>query len=149
MQENMQYLGFDIGYAWWTLAASKANPLIAGKVPHEDPEKGIHDVCSFIGACTFSCRHVKNFTYTSAILKDLIKNSTTWHWGPQGQQAFDDLKYKLANAKCLGVSEVQRENILVTDPSNVGGGGTLFQWQALEKEEFNSTISQWGTDGLN
>ena len=25
----------------------------------------------------------------------------------------------------------------------------LFQWQALEKEEFNSAISQWGTDGLN
>ena len=33
--------------------------------------------------------------------------------------------------------------------SNVGGGGTLFQWQALEKEEFVSAIYQWGTDGLN
>ena len=37
----------------------------------------------------------------------------------------------------------------MTDPGNVGGGGTLFQWQALEKEEFNLAISQWGTDGLN
>ena len=37
----------------------------------------------------------------------------------------------------------------MTDPSNVGGGGTLFQSQALEKEEFDSAISQWGTDGLN
>ena len=26
MQETMQYLGFDIGYGWWTAAASKANP---------------------------------------------------------------------------------------------------------------------------
>ena len=32
----------------------------------------------------------------------------------------------------------------MTDASNVGGGGTLFQWQALEKEEFDSAISQWG-----
>ena len=37
----------------------------------------------------------------------------------------------------------------MTDTSNVGGGGTLFQWQALEKEEFDSAISQWGTEGLN
>ena len=38
---------------------------------------------------------------------------------------------------------------LVTDASNVGGRGTLFQWQALEKEEFDSAISQWGTEDLN
>ena len=43
----------------------------------------------------------------------------------------------------------QGEIILVTDASNVGGGGTLFQWQALEKEGFDSAISQWGTDRLN
>ena len=55
----------------------------------------------------------------------------------------------MANAKCLGVPRAQGEIILVTDASNVGGGGTLFQWQALEKEEFDSAISQWGTDGLN
>ena len=33
----------------------------------------------------------------------------------------------------------------MTDASNVGVGGTLFQWQALEKEEFDSAIPQ----GLN
>ena len=48
----------------------------------------------------------------------------------------------MANAKCLGVPKV------VIDASNVGAGGTLFQWQALEKEEFRSATSQWGTDGL-
>ena len=55
----------------------------------------------------------------------------------------------MGNAKCLGVPRVLGEIILVTDASNVGGGGTLFRWQALEKEEFNSAISQWGTDRLN
>ena len=37
----------------------------------------------------------------------------------------------------------------MTNASNVGRGGTLFQWQALQKEEFDSAISQWGTDELN
>ena len=149
MQETMQYLGFDVGYGWWTPAASKAKPLMDAKVRHEDPKKGLHDVRSFIWACNFYHRHIKNFTYTSAVLTDLIKKSTTWRWGPQEQQAFDELKDKVANAKCLGVPRAQGEIVLVTDASNIGGGGTLFQWQALEKEEFDSATSQWGTEGLN
>ena len=94
-------------------------------------------------------RHIKNFTYTSAILTDVIKKTTTWRWGPREQEAFDELKDKVANAKCLGVPRAQGEIILVTDASHVAGVGTLFQWQALEKEEFDSAISQWVTDGLN
>ena len=149
MQETMQYLGFDIGYGWWTPAASKAKPLMDAKVRHEDPKKGPQDVRSFIGACSFYRRHIKNFIYTGAILTDVIKKSTTWCWGLKEQQAFDELKDKVANAKCLGVPRAQGEIIVVTDTSNVGGGGTLFQWQALENEEFDWAIFQWGTDGLN
>ena len=78
-----------------------------------------------------------------------LKKSSTWRRGPQEQQAFDELKDKVANAKCMGVATAQGEIVLVTDASNLGGGGTLFQWQALEKEEFDSAISQWGTEGLN
>ena len=113
------------------------------------PEKGLHDVRSFIRACNFYRRHIKNFTYTSAILTHLIRKSTTWRLGPQEQQAFDKLKGTVASAKGLRVPRARGEIILVTDVSNVGGGGTLPQWQALEKEEFDSAISKWGTDGLN
>ena len=31
MQETMKYLGFDIGYGWWTPTASKARPLMDAK----------------------------------------------------------------------------------------------------------------------
>ena len=78
MQETRQYLGFDVGYGWWTPAASKAKPLMDAKVRHEDPKKGLNDVCSFIGAWNFYRCHIKILTYTSAILMVLIKKSTTW-----------------------------------------------------------------------
>ena len=149
MQETLQYLGFDVAYGWLTPAASKAKPLMDAKVRHENPKKELYDVRRFIGACNFYHRHIKNFTSSSAILTDLIKKSTTLLWGPQEQQAIDVLQDKVANAKCLGVPRAQGEVFLVTDASNVGGGETLFQWQALEKEEFDLAISQWGTDGLN
>ena len=48
MQETVQYLGFDIGYGWWTPAASKAKPLMDAKVRHEDSKKGLHDVRAFM-----------------------------------------------------------------------------------------------------
>ena len=130
-------------------STSKAKPLINAKVQHEDPKKGLHDVRSFIEACNFYRRHIKNFTYTSAILTDLIKKSTTWRLGPQDRQAFDELKSKSPTLSAWACLQHKGEIILVTDACNVGEGGTLFQWQALEKEEFNSAISQWGTDGLN
>ena len=149
MQETMQYLGFDIGYGRWTPAACKPKPLMDAKVRHEDPKKELHDVRSFIGACNFYHRHIKNFSYTRAILTDLIKKSTTWCWGPQEKQAFDELKKKVANAKCPGVPRAQGEIMVVTDASNMGRGGTLLQWQALDTEQFDSAISQSGTDGLN
>ena len=103
MQETMQYLGFKRGYGEWTPAASKVKPLVDAKVRHQDPKKGIHDVRSLIGACNFYRRHINNFTYTSAILTDLIKKSTIWRWGPE------ELKDKVANAKCLGVPRAQGE----------------------------------------
>ena len=78
MQETMQYLGFDIGYGWWTPAAYKAKPLMDAKVRHQDPKKELHDVHSSIGACNFYRRHIKNFTYTSAILTGLISKTSTW-----------------------------------------------------------------------
>ena len=60
--------------------------------------------------------------------------------GPEEQAAVEELKYKVANIQCLGGPKAQGENILVTEASNVGGGGTLYQWQAIE-EVFKSTIS--------
>ena len=53
MQETMQYLGFDIGYGCWTPEASKAKLLMDAKVQYEDPNKALHDVRSFFGACNF------------------------------------------------------------------------------------------------
>ena len=82
------------------------------------------------------------------MLTGLITTSTTWLWGLQEEQAFEELREKGANAKCSGVPNGRGEIVLLTDASKVGGGGRFFEWQPLEKEEFESAISCWGTDGL-
>ena len=50
MREEMEYLGFDVGYGWWKPAASKMQPLQDMQI-RDDPKKGLHDVRSFVGAC--------------------------------------------------------------------------------------------------
>ena len=52
MKEEMEYLGFDVGYGWWKPAASKMQPLQDMQI-RDDPKKGLHDLRSFVGACNF------------------------------------------------------------------------------------------------
>ena len=71
MREEMEYLGFGVGYGWWKPDASKMQPLQHMQIPN-DPKKGVQNVPSFIGARKFHLRHIQNFTYSSAPLTDLI-----------------------------------------------------------------------------
>ena len=75
MKEEMEYLGFDVGYGWWKPAASKMLPLQDMQI-RDDPKKGLHDLGSFVGACNFYRRHIHNFTYSSSPLSDLIQKTS-------------------------------------------------------------------------
>ena len=55
--EEMEYLGFDVGYGWWKRAASKMQPLQDMRI-RDDPKKSLHDVRSLISACNFYRRHI-------------------------------------------------------------------------------------------
>ena len=64
---------------------------------------------SFLGAANFLRRYVRNFTFSSAILTDLLKHSNRWDWTPEHERAFNELKEKIANAKGLGVPQPKGE----------------------------------------
>ena len=84
MEEEMEYLCFDVGYGCRKPAASKMQPLQDMQVC-DDPQQGLHDVRSFVGACNFYCRRIHNFTHSSAPLTDLIKKTTPWWWTARGE----------------------------------------------------------------
>ena len=100
IKEEMEYLGFDVGYGWWEPAASKMQPLQDMQI-RDDPKKGLHNVRSFVGACDFYRRHIHNFTYSSAPLTDLIKKSTPWRWTAREEECVQELKKKIASSNCL------------------------------------------------
>ena len=113
----------------------------------DDPKKALHDVRIFVGACNFYWRHMHNFTYSSAAVTDLIKKPTPWRWTAGDRECFQELKKKMASSNCLGLPRPKGENILITDASDVGSGGTIYQRQELNPAEL--TRCHYRTSGLN
>ena len=146
MREEMEYLGFDIGYGWWKPAASKTHPLQDMQV-RDDPKKGLRDIRSFIGARNCYRRHIHNFTYSSAPLTDLIKKTNPWWWTDREEACLQEMKKKISSTNCPGVSRPKGEIILVTDACDVGGGGTLYHWQELNPAELSHC--QFQNSGFN
>ena len=91
MREEMEYLGFDVGYGWWKPAASKMQPLQDMQI-RDDPKKGLHDVPSFIGACYFHRRYMHKLTYSPAPLTDLIKETNPWRCTDKEGACFQECK---------------------------------------------------------
>ena len=90
----LEYLGFDVRYGWWKPAASKIQPLQVMQIRH-DPKKGLQDVQSVIGVCSFYRCHIHNFTCSSAPLTDLIKKTNPWLWTDREEACFQELKKKV------------------------------------------------------
>ena len=110
------------------------------------PEKPVPSP-SFVGACNFYRRHIHNFTYCSSPLTDLIKKTTPWRWTAREEECFQELKKKIASSNCLGVPRPKGEIVLITDASDVGGAGTIYQWQELNPAEL--THCHYRSSGLN
>ena len=148
LREQLDFLGYEMGYGWWRPNPSKLQPLLSAQIQQSTPTKSLKALQSFLGAANFYRRHVTNFTYSSAPLTDLIKKSSEWRWGEREQQSFEELKSKLAACTLLGVPKAQGEIVLITDASDVGGGGSLFQWQKLSNEELSSVELELRTLGV-
>ena len=113
----------------------------------DDPKKGLHNSRSFEGACNCYRRRIHNFTYSSARLTDLIKKATAWRWTAREEECFQELKKKIASSNCLGVPRPKGEIVLISNASDVGGDGTIYQWQELNQAEL--THCHCRTSGLN
>ena len=127
MQEKIDNLGFKISWGTWSPSPSKVKALLDIKVTN------LKTLRSFLGALNFYRRHIPSFTDSSAILTDLTKKDVIWTSTKAHEEKFQELKKKLANLNELGVPRPHGEIILASDGSDVGGGSTIFQWQALEK----------------
>jgi hypothetical protein len=135
---KMEYLGFEVSWGSWRPSQSKVQAIQSFKV------RSLKDLRSFLGACNFFRRHVKNFTYSTASLTDLLKKNARFHWSSKEEALVSEIKQKLLTTTPLGVPRSSGEMVIVTDASDQGGGGTLLQWQAMDPQQVPSSFSTQG-----
>ena len=138
LKEEVDYLGFTIGWGKWQPSKKRVQAILNSKV------ENLKDLRSFLGAMNFYRRHCKNFTFSSAPLSELLKKNVKWRWGVEEQKAFQELKDKIASMEVLGVPRPFGEIVMVTDSSNVGGGSTIFQWQTLDPQQIPNKYTTFG-----
>ena len=136
LKTETDYLGLHIGDGWWKPQDQKMKPLMDFDLKDSTSKaERVQKIRQFIGSSDFYRQHLRNFTEASAPLTDLIKKETPWRWGPIEKQAIKDVKKRIRECLVLGVPQRYGEMIIITDASNVGGGGTLLQWQKLTKDQ--------------
>ena len=130
MQEEIEYLGFQVGWRWWRPATDKVAPLLNATI-RDYKTRGVKDIRAYLGSCNFYRRHIPTFTYNSHLVMDLIKKNVPWKWTPENESQFQEIKEKLSSLRKLGTPARDGEFVVIKDASLVGGGGTLLQWQPI------------------
>ena len=74
MQEEIEYFGFQVGWRWWRPVNDKVAPILKATI-RDDKTRGVKEIRAFLGSCNFYRRHIRTFTYSSHLLKDLTKKT--------------------------------------------------------------------------
>ena len=82
---------------------------------------------SFLGACNYYRRFVKNYSHTAAPLNELLADHVRFVWGERQERAFAQLKHELCNTPVLAFPQPDGVFVLDTDASEFGIGSVLSQ----------------------
>lgn len=70
-----------------------------------------------LGIASWYRRFVPNFSQLVSPMNQLLKKKVKWHWGPDQERAFMDLKDTLTHSPVLGCPNFEHPFILQTDAS--------------------------------
>ena len=112
-----------------------------GIYPDGDKVKALQEVSSpdsvrqlrrFLGAASFLRKFVPHFSHLSAPLTLLLKKNVPFDWGPEQENAFQELKDAISDQVLLTAPKGSGPFAIASDASNRGIGAVLMQWQEEE-----------------
>ena len=121
-QSEVQYLGHIVGRE-----GVRTDPAKVAAVRDWPTPANLRELRSFLGLATYYRRFVKQFSQIAAPLHELTKKGLRWHWTPECEEAFKELKQALIAAPVLPYPDPSIPYILDTDASQEGLGAVLSQ----------------------
>jgi hypothetical protein len=117
-----------------------------GLTPTPDKVKAIKEctaptsksaVRSFLGMTGYLAKFIPRYASLTQELRELTRNETKFHWGPEEQNAFEKLKQTISNDDTIAFFHPERPTMVRTEASyNEGLSAGLFQrrergWQPV------------------
>ena len=127
-QTEVTFLGYSLkgGRRWLT----EARKQTVTQIPPPKTKKGLRE---FLGTAGFCRLWIPGFAALAAPLFPLLKEKTDFVWGPDQQQAFDNIKRALLSAPALALPDVEKPFTLYVDEKNGIAKGVMTQTLGLWK----------------
>lgn len=127
----MKFLGFIVDKDGLRPDPEKIAPVI--NFPRPTNKKQVR---SFCGLVNWYHRHLQNVAEVQGPLNKLCSVNVDWKWGEEEEQAFQQLKRALIDAKPLSIPKPNLPYVLYTDASDTGLGAFLVQKETDSDKEY-------------
>jgi len=122
MLEELRYLGFIFNTEGYKVDSRKTE--IIRNFPRPQNTK---DVRSFLGLANYCRKMIDRYADKAYALTKLLRHDVVFHWGPEQEKSFQQLKDSLTTSPVMALPDFSKEMILTTDASDVSISYNLSQ----------------------
>ncbi|RMC21742.1 hypothetical protein DUI87_02611 [Hirundo rustica rustica] len=136
--QEIQFLGVKWQDGWRQIPTEAINKITAMSPPTSKKETQ-----AFLGAIRFWRMHIPEYRQIVSPLYLVTRKKNDFHWGPEQQQAFAQIKQEIAHAVALGPVRMGPEvkNVLYSAAGNNGLSWSL--WQKVPGETRGRPLGFW------
>jgi hypothetical protein len=103
------------------------DPIRTQPIRDFPPPKDVKGIARFVGILTFIISSIPNLAKVAAALNALRKKGAMFFWGPEQQNAFDEMKRAISQPPVLCMADFSKTFILQTDAGGLALGAVISQ----------------------